>query len=153
MFSVWVSVSIWDHWNDQTANDCTAQGNTLTDIHSITRIMGRCAVICHVQPCACFEFFVIGTPIVLYIQSLNVSRVAEHVTGRMDRLNFKRSILPVTCSAIGMMRKGTTFLRKVSMAFPRGYTTKNDDWVLRRPGRIMPLLERYRPSLLPLNRS
>ena len=41
------------------------------------------------------------------------------------------------------MRKGTTFLRKVSMAFPRGYTTKTDDFVLRRPGRIMPLLECY----------
>ena len=47
----------------------------------------------------------------------------------------------MACSAIGMMRKGTTFLRKVPMAFPRGYTTKNNDWVLRRPGRIMPLLE------------
>ena len=33
----------------------------------------------------------------------------------------------MTCSAIGLMRKGTTFLRKVPMAFARGYTTKNDD--------------------------
>ena len=49
----------------------------------------------------------------------------------------------MTCSAIGMMRKGTTFLRNMPMAFPRGCTTKNDDSVLRRPERIMPLLERY----------